>query len=161
MNRPPSVSCFVISLPFFVSSAQSCCLVIYSTWGRTLMICPHFLPRIILLGWRSMEARMEPHELVSLEPLLFFLTFLLENSIHLLSMCRLVPRAPRSTSKKARADDTFASVSTTKKPHPPSTHSGTQAIDSMLLGECINVLYFPLLFVCFLTRVLFSLQMVV
>jgi hypothetical protein len=74
---------------------------------------------------------------------------------------RLVPRAPRSTSKRAQADGTSASASATKKPHPSSTRSGTQAIGSMLLGEHINVLYFPLLFVCFLTRVLFSLQMVV
>jgi hypothetical protein len=51
------------------------------------MISPHFLPRTILLGRWSMGARLEPHELVSLEPLLFFLMFPLENSIHLLSMC--------------------------------------------------------------------------
>jgi hypothetical protein len=70
---------------------------------------------------------------------------------------RPVPRAPRSTSKRARADDTSASASATKKPYPPSTHSGPQAIGSMLLGERINVLYFLLLFVYFLTRVLFSL----
>jgi hypothetical protein len=74
---------------------------------------------------------------------------------------RPVPRAPRLTNKRAQADDTSASASSTKKPHPPSTRSGTQAIGSMLLGERINVLYFPLLFVCFLTRVLFSLQMAV
>jgi hypothetical protein len=104
---------------------------------------------------------MEPQELVSLEPLLFFLAFLLENSIHLLSMCLAQFLELLAPSKKARADDTFTNASATKKPHPPSTHSGTQAIDSMLLGERINVLYFPLLFVCFLTRVLFSLQMVV
>jgi hypothetical protein len=68
---------------------------------------------------------------------------------------RPVPRAPRSTIKRARADDTSANASATKKPCPPSTRSGTQAIGSMLLGERINVLYFPLLFVCFLTRVIF------
>ena len=51
------------------------------------MICPRFLPRTILLGWWLMGARLEPQELVSLEPSLFFLAFLLENSIHLLSMC--------------------------------------------------------------------------
>jgi hypothetical protein len=73
----------------------------------------------------------------------------------------LVPRAPCSTNKRTRADDTSASVSATKKPHPPSTRSGTQALGSMILGERINVLCFPLLFVCFLTLVLFSLQMIV
>jgi hypothetical protein len=73
----------------------------------------------------------------------------------------LVPRAPRSTSKRAQTDDTSASASATKKPRPSSTHSGTQAKGSMLLGECFNVLYFPLFFVCLLIRVLFSLQMVV
>jgi hypothetical protein len=51
------------------------------------MICPRFLPRTILLERWSMGARMEPHELVSLKLLLFFLAFPLENSIHLLSMC--------------------------------------------------------------------------
>jgi hypothetical protein len=74
---------------------------------------------------------------------------------------RPVPRAPHSTSKRARADDTSASASATKKPRPLSTRSGTQAIGSMLLGERINVLYFPLLIVYFLTQVLFSLQMAV
>jgi hypothetical protein len=51
------------------------------------MICLRFLPRTILLGQWSMGARLEPQEVVSLEPLLFFLAFLLENLIHLLSMC--------------------------------------------------------------------------
>jgi hypothetical protein len=62
-----------------------------------------------------------------------------------------VPRALHSTSKRAWADDTSTSASATKKPHPLSTRSGTQTIGFMLLGERINVLYFPLLFVCFLT----------
>jgi hypothetical protein len=55
---------------------------------------------------------------------------------------RPVARAPRSTSKRARADDTSSSASSTKKTRPPSTRSGTQAIGSMLLGEHINVLIF-------------------
>jgi hypothetical protein len=74
---------------------------------------------------------------------------------------RPVPRAPYSTSKRVRADDTSACAPATKKPYPPSTRLGTQAIGGMLLGELINVLYFPLSFVCSLTRVLFSLQMAV
>jgi hypothetical protein len=40
-----------------------------------------------MLGRWSMGAKLEPQELVSLKPLLFFPAFLLENSIHLLSMC--------------------------------------------------------------------------
>jgi hypothetical protein len=51
------------------------------------MICPRFLLRIILSGQWSLGARQEPQELVSLELLLFLLAFLLENLIHLLSMC--------------------------------------------------------------------------
>jgi hypothetical protein len=74
---------------------------------------------------------------------------------------RPVPQAPHSTSKRAQTDDTFASVSATKKPRPPSIRLGTQAIGGMLLGERFNVLYFPLFFVCFLIRVLFSPQMAV
>jgi hypothetical protein len=38
---------------------------------------------------------------------------------------RPIPRAPRSASKRARTNDTSASTSATKKPRPPSTHSGT------------------------------------
>jgi hypothetical protein len=55
-----------------------------------------------------------------------------------------VPRAPRSVSKRARADDAFAGVFATKKPRQLSTHLGTQVVGSMLLGE----------FVCVLNRVL-------
>jgi hypothetical protein len=49
---------------------------------------------------------------------------------------RLVPRAPRSTSKRARADDTSTNVSATKKPRPPSTRSGTQ----VLTVDSVNIL---------------------
>jgi hypothetical protein len=69
----------------------------------------------------------------------------------------LVSRAPCSTNKRAQVNDTFTSASGTKKPRPLSTHLGIQAIGSMLQGERINVLYFPLLFSSFLIRVLFSL----
>jgi hypothetical protein len=50
-----------------------------------------------------------------------------------------VPRAPRSVSKRARADDAFAGVFATKKPRQLSTHLGTQVVGSMLLGEHINM----------------------
>jgi hypothetical protein len=59
---------------------------------------------------------------------------------------RSVPQAPRSTSKRVRTDDASASASATKKPHSPSTHSCTQVIGIMLLGERVNVPYFPLIF---------------
>jgi hypothetical protein len=59
---------------------------------------------------------------------------------------RPVPRAPHSTSKRVRADDASTSVFASKKPRPPSTRPGTQAIGIMLLGERINVPYFPLIF---------------
>jgi hypothetical protein len=59
---------------------------------------------------------------------------------------RLVPHAPRTTSKRVRANDTSTCASATKKPHPPSTRLGTQVIGIMLLGEHINVPYFPLIF---------------
>jgi hypothetical protein len=59
---------------------------------------------------------------------------------------RPVPRAPCSTSKRARADDASASMSATKKPYPLSTRLRTQVIGIMLLGERINVPYFPLIF---------------
>jgi hypothetical protein len=63
----------------------------------------------------------------------------------------LVPRVPRST-KRAWANGASASAFATKKPCPPSTRLGTQVIDFMLLGECVNVPYFSLifLFVCLL-----------
>jgi hypothetical protein len=59
---------------------------------------------------------------------------------------RLVPRAPHSTSKRVWVDDASTSTSTTKKLHPLSTHPGTKVISIMLLGECINVPYFSLIF---------------
>jgi hypothetical protein len=52
---------------------------------------------------------------------------------------RLVPRAPRSTNKRARADDVSASMSSTKKPHQLGTLLGTQVVGSMLLGEHISM----------------------
>jgi hypothetical protein len=57
-----------------------------------------------------------------------------------------VPRAPHTTSKRARVDDTSASAFATKKPRPPSTRPGIQVIGIVLLGERINVPYFSLIF---------------
>jgi hypothetical protein len=54
-------------------------------------------------------------------------------------VARLVPRAPRSIHKRARADDASASASVTKKPPQPGTLSGTQVVCSMLLGEHISL----------------------
>jgi hypothetical protein len=69
---------------------------------------------------------------------------------------RLVPQAPRTTSKRAQADDTSTNSSATKKPHHPSTHLGTQVIDSMLLGERINILCLPRCLFASLTECFFS-----
>ena len=59
---------------------------------------------------------------------------------------RPVPRAPRSVGKRGRADCSSSGLSATKKPRQSSTHSGTQVLGSMLLGEHINTLC--LLVVC-------------
>ena len=48
----------------------------------------------------------------------------------------LVPRAPRSVSKRGRAKSSSSGLSATKRPRQSSTHPGTQVIGSMLLGEC-------------------------
>jgi hypothetical protein len=50
-----------------------------------------------------------------------------------------VPRASRSTSKRAWADDASASVSSTKKPRQSGTLPSTQVVGSMLLGEHISM----------------------
>jgi hypothetical protein len=52
---------------------------------------------------------------------------------------RPVPRAPRSVSKRARADDASVSVSVTKKPRQSSTRLGTQVVGSILLAEHFNI----------------------
>jgi hypothetical protein len=57
-----------------------------------------------------------------------------------------VPQASRTTNKRARVNDTSTNASATKKPLPLSTRPGTQVIGIKLLGEHINVLYFPLIF---------------
>jgi hypothetical protein len=67
---------------------------------------------------------------------------------------RPVPRAPRSFSKRARADDASVGVSATKKPYQSSTHPSTQVVGSMLLGEHFNIFLSSLLFVLVLNRVL-------
>jgi hypothetical protein len=59
---------------------------------------------------------------------------------------RLVPRAPRSTNKRAQADDTSANTSATKKPCPLSNRLGTQVIGIMLLSERVNIHYFSMIF---------------
>jgi hypothetical protein len=73
---------------------------------------------------------------------------------------RLVPRAPLSINKRARADDASASASVTKKPRQPGTLLGTQVVSSMLLSEHINLFYSTCcLFTCITEYFLFS-QMV-
>jgi hypothetical protein len=59
---------------------------------------------------------------------------------------RPVPRAPCSTNKRVRADDTSASTSATKKPCPLKNRLGTQVIGIMLLGERVNIHYFSMIF---------------
>jgi hypothetical protein len=75
-------------------------------------------------------------------------------------VARLVPRAPRSINKRARADDASASASVTKKPRQPGTLPGTQVVGSMLLGEHTGLFYpFCCLFAC-ITEYFLSSQMV-
>jgi hypothetical protein len=70
---------------------------------------------------------------------------------------RLVPRAPHSINKRARADDASASTSVTKKPHQPGTLPGTQVVGSMLLGEHVSLFYhLCCLFACITKYFLFS-----
>jgi hypothetical protein len=59
---------------------------------------------------------------------------------------RPVPQALSTTSKRVWANDTSASASATKKPRPLSTRPSIQVIGIMLLGEHINIPYFPLIF---------------
>ena len=53
---------------------------------------------------------------------------------------RLVPRGPRSVSKRGRADGSSSGLPVSKKPCQPSTHPSTLVVASMLLGEHINTL---------------------
>ena len=53
---------------------------------------------------------------------------------------RLVPRAPRTSGKRGRADSSSSAPSAAKKSHQTSTHPGTPVVASMLLGEYINTL---------------------
>jgi hypothetical protein len=55
---------------------------------------------------------------------------------------RLVPRGAQSTTKRAQADDSSTSASSSKKPCLPSA----QIIGSMLFGEHIIVLHYAFLF---------------
>ena len=59
---------------------------------------------------------------------------------------RLVPRGPRSVSKRGRADGSSSGLPVSKKSRQPSTHLGTLVIGSVLLGEHINT--FCLFVVC-------------
>jgi hypothetical protein len=54
-------------------------------------------------------------------------------------VARLVPQAPRSIHKRARADDASTNASVTKKPRQPGTLLGTQVVCSMLLAEHISL----------------------
>jgi hypothetical protein len=61
---------------------------------------------------------------------------------------RPVPQAPRSVSKRARADDASTGVSATKKPRQSSTRLGTQVVGNMLLGEHFNFFVFFVVCLC-------------
>ena len=50
---------------------------------------------------------------------------------------RIVPRGPRSVSKRGRTDGSSSGLPVSKKPRKPSTFSGTPVVASMLLGELI------------------------
>ena len=50
---------------------------------------------------------------------------------------RLVPRGPRSVSKRGRTDGSSSSLPVFKKSREPSTLPGTPVVASMLLGEHI------------------------
>ena len=49
----------------------------------------------------------------------------------------LVPRGPRSVSKRGRVDGSSSGLPASKKSHKPSTRPGTLVVASMLLGEHI------------------------
>ena len=51
----------------------------------------------------------------------------------------LVPRGPRSLSKRGWADGSSSGLPVSKKSRQPSTHPGTPVIGSVLLGEHINM----------------------
>ena len=53
---------------------------------------------------------------------------------------RLVPRGPRSVSKRGRTDGSSSGLPASKKSRKPSTRPGTPVVASMLLGEHINTL---------------------
>ena len=50
---------------------------------------------------------------------------------------RLVPHGPRSVPKRGQMDGSSSGLPVSKKPHKPSTTSGTPVVASMLLGEHI------------------------
>ena len=53
---------------------------------------------------------------------------------------RLVPRGPRSVSKRGRMDGSSSGLPASKKSRKPSTPLGTPVVASMLLGEHIYTL---------------------
>ena len=53
---------------------------------------------------------------------------------------RLVPRGPRSVSKRGQTDGSSSGLPASKKSHKPSTPLGTPVVASMLLGEHIYTL---------------------
>jgi hypothetical protein len=108
------------------------------------MICPRSPPRTTLLGAGvdKNQARASVTSKSRSVTILSGMSFG-EFDHYVEYVPRPVPRTPRTTSKRAWADDTSTSASTTKKPHHPSTHPGTQVTGSMLLGECINILRLP------------------
>ena len=52
---------------------------------------------------------------------------------------RLVPRGPRSVSKRGRTNGSSSGLPASKKSRKPSAHLGTPVVASMLLGE--HILY--------------------
>ena len=61
---------------------------------------------------------------------------------------RLVPRGPRSVSKRGRADGSSSGLPVSKKSRQPSTHPGTPVIGSVLLGEHINMFGLSVIYLC-------------
>ena len=61
---------------------------------------------------------------------------------------RLVPRGPRSVSKRGRADGSSSSLPVSKKSRQPSTNPGTPVIGSVLLCEHINMFGLSVIYLC-------------
>ena len=61
---------------------------------------------------------------------------------------RPVPRGPRSVPKSGRADGSSSGLPASKKSRQPSTHPGIPVIDSVLLGEHINMFGLSVIYLC-------------